>query len=140
MTIGLKGQTGDFFAKFELDAEHQDETIKYRGEIFSVHGKANLGDFAVGGFASYSDKEAADADSYTYVASVKYSLTDKLASLATGNIIDADVDSKDAEWVVVGTEYKYARNIKLAAEVAMGDVLKNAESGALGYAKIYYWF
>ena len=60
--------------------------------------------------------------------------------LASGNMVDADANDDATTWAVVGGEYKYARNVKLAAEVSMGDVLKNGESGALGYLMAYYWF
>lgn len=132
------GYVGYFDNEFTVIAAA--ETVDDRGEIFSVHAKVNLGDLAVGGFVSYSDREADNKDSYIYVASAKYSLTDKLALLATGNMVDADNDKNDAEWIVVGGEYKYAKNIKLAAEISIGDVLKHGESGALGYVKAYYWF
>lgn len=114
------------------------ETVNDRGEIYSLHAAANLGDVSLGGFASISDREAADKDSNTYVASVKYSLTDKLSLLATGNVIDNEAKATDS-WFVAGAEYKYARNVKLAAEISHGDVLKGNQ-GTLGYVKAYYWF
>ena len=132
------GYVGYFDKSFTIIAAA--ETVDERGDILSVHTEVNLGDLGLGGFVSYSDRDADNKDSYTYVASVKYSLTDKLAFLATGNMIDAENDDKDVEWIVVGGEYKYAKNVKLAAEVSIGDVLKNGESGALGYVKAYYWF
>lgn len=132
------GYVGYFDKSFTVIAAA--ETVDDRGEIFSVHTEVNLGELALGGFASYSDKKADNSDAYTYVASVKYSLTDKLTLLATGNMVDAENNDNDAEWVVVGGEYQYAKNVKLAAEVSMGEVLKNGENGALGYVKAYYWF
>lgn len=119
------------------------ETVDDRGEIYSVHGEVKLDKLALGGFVSQSDRRGADKDSTTYVASAKYALTDKLSLLAAGNVVNADKDSADAEWVVLGAEYKYAKNIKLAAEIAQGEVLKDANGtadGTLGYVKAYYWF
>ncbi len=106
-----------------------------RGELYSIHTEVNLSDFSVGGFISYSDKEADNKDTLSYVASVKYPLTDKLSLLATGNVIDAENSAKDDEWLVAGGEYKYAKNVKLAAEVAAG-----GNVGTLAYAKVFYWF
>lgn len=116
------------------------ETVDDRGEIFSIHSEVNMDALSFGGFVSLSDKEKDNDDSYTYVLSAKYALTDKLNLIATGNMYDHDKSTKDANWVVVGAEYQYARNIKLAAEIAQGEVLNKAESGTLGYVKAFYWF
>ncbi len=75
-------------------------------------------------------------------------MTEKLNLLANVNYSDSDAFADEAYWGVVGTEYRYASNVKLAAEVAFGDVLtgskvngkKTTESGALAYLMAYYWF
>jgi hypothetical protein len=123
------------------------ETVDDRGEIYSIHGEVKLDKLSIGGFASISDRRDGDKskakkkDTNTYVLSTKYKLTDKLSLIAAANMVTSEATGKDdATWGVIGTEYKYARNIKLAAEVSMGDVLAKGESGTLGYVKAYYWF
>jgi len=116
------------------------EVVKDGGKIYSLHTEVNLGEFAVGGFVSSSAQQLKANDKMTYVASAKYAMTDKLTLLATMNMVDAETDSKDAKWVVIGGEYKYAKNIKLAAELAQGEVLKGGDTGTTGFAKVYYWF
>jgi hypothetical protein len=144
VTNGYIGYFGDDFSIL-AGAESGDET-----EIYSLHGKVKLGDFTVSGLVwdqtkNFNEVESSEKNIVGANIGGKYKLTDKLSLLANVNYEDLDnvnptkTDYK-SEWVVVGAEYKYARNVKLAAEIAAGDVLKNGESGALGYVKAYYWF
>ena len=144
VTNGYIGYFSDDFSIL-AGAESGDET-----EIYSLHGKVKLGDFTVSGLVwdqtkNFNKDESSEKNIVGANIGGKYKLTDKLSLLANVNYEDLDyvkaskVDYK-SEWVVVGAEYKYARNIKLAAEVSMGDVLAKGESGTLGYVKAYYWF
>jgi hypothetical protein len=144
VTNGFIGYFGDDFSVL-VGAESGDET-----EIYSLHGKVKLGDFTVSGLVwdqtkNFNEIESSEKNIVGANIGAKYKLTDKLSLLANVNYEDLDnvkaskTDYK-AEWVVVGAEYKYARNVKLAAEVSMGDVLDGGESGALGYLMAYYWF
>jgi hypothetical protein len=121
------------------------ETVDDRGDIYSVHGEVNLDKLSLGGFVSVSDRRGGDgSDANTYVLSTKYKLTDKLSLIAAANMVSPEATGQDdATWGVIGAEYKYARNIKLAAEIAQGDVLEDSNGtvdGTLGYVKAYYWF
>ncbi|WP_299017628.1 porin [uncultured Photobacterium sp.] len=127
------GYVGYFAEQFTVIAAA--ETVDDRGELYSLHAEASFDKFGIGGFVSSSDKEKDQDDSMTYVLSAKYGITEQLTLLAVGNVVDHDQDKKDDEWVVVGGEYKYAKNVKLAAEIAAG-----GEKGTLGYVKAYYWF
>lgn len=115
------------------------ETVDDRGEIYSLHGKAIFNDWQFGGFVSFSDKEKADKDTYTYLISAKYALTEQLALFTTGNAIQAELGRNDKQWLVIGGEYHLNKNIIFAAELSYGDVLDNKE-GTLTYIKAYYCF
>ena len=145
VTNGYIGYYADEFTVL-VGAESGDET-----EIYSLHGKAKLGKFTLAGLV-FDETKNFDGDKSKEVNEVganiggKYALTDQLNLLASVNYTDVDKYDDAAYYGVVGAEYKYARNIKLAAEVAIGDVLKDKtasngkDSGAVGYVKAYYWF
>lgn len=144
VTNGYIGYFADSFAVL-VGAELGDET-----EIYSLHGEIKLNDLTVSGLIwdqtkNFNKDEQSEKNIVGANIGAKYKLTDKLSLLANVNFEDLDnvnVSKEDykSEWVVVGGEYQYAKNVKLAAEVSMGDVLKNGENGALGYVKAYYWF
>jgi len=144
VTNGYIGYFGDDFTVL-AGAEVGDET-----EIYSLHGEVKLGDVTVSGLIwdqtkNFNKNESSEKNIVGTNIGAKYKLTEKLNLLASVNFedldnVDASKEDYKSEWAVIGAEYKYARNIKLAAEIAAGDVLKNGESGALGYVKAYYWF
>lgn len=112
------------------------ESVDDRGDIYSLHGEAELGDFTLGGFYSISDREKANSDSGTLLISGQYQLTEKLSGYAVFNMLDHDVDSKDDEYGVIGAEYRYAKNVKLQSEFSFA----NEATGPLAYLIAYYWF
>ena len=57
----------------------------------------------------------------TYVLSGSYDITSQLTGYAVGNVYNDDNNDKDDQHVVIGTQYMYAKNVKLVAEAAMGD-------------------
>ncbi|SGY93852.1 porin [Moritella viscosa] len=144
VTNGYIGYFGDDFTIL-VGAESGDET-----EIYSLHSQVKLGDFTVSGLVwdqtkNFNKDESSEKNIVGANIGTKYKLTEKLSLLASVNYEDLDnvkasKEDYKSEWLVVGGEYKYAKNVKLAAEVSIGDVLKNGESGALGYVKAYYWF
>lgn len=144
VTNGFIGYYGESFTVI-AGAESGDETA-----IYSLHGQVKFDKITVSGLIFDQTKDFNEVKSSEKTVQganlgMKYKLTDKLSLLGNLNYEDTDkATSNDsdfsAEWVVLGAEYKYAKNIKLAAEVAIGDVLKNGESGALGYLMSYYWF
>ncbi|QUM79437.1 porin [Moritella sp. 5] len=144
VTNGYIGYFGDDFTIL-AGAESGDET-----EIYSLHSQVKLGDLTISGLVwdqtkNFNKDKNSEKNIVGANIGAKYKLTEKLSLLGSVNYEDLDnvkVSKEDykSEWVVVGGEYKYAKNVKLAAEVSIGDVLKNGESGALGYVKAYYWF
>ncbi|WP_256384293.1 hypothetical protein [Photobacterium toruni] len=111
------------------------ETVHNRGELYSLHGKYKINKFAIGGFTSYSDRDGVNKNSMIYVLSGSYDITSQLTGYVVGNIYNDDNNDKDDQHVVIGTQYMYAKNVKLVAEAAMG-----GDTGTLGYLKAYYWF
>lgn len=128
----VNGYVG-YFGK-ELTVLFGAETVDDRGEIYSLHTKYNVGDFALGGLYSYSDRLNSNKDSHTYVASGSYHFTDKLEGVSTFSYVDNESKDND-RWVTAGVNYKYARNVKLSAEAVTG-----GKAGTYAYAKAYYWF
>ncbi|WP_434360092.1 porin [Parasalinivibrio latis] len=145
VTNGYIGYYGDSFTVI-AGAEHGDET-----DIYSLHSQLKLGKLTLGGLIFDETKNFnGGTDSSEFGANIggKYAITDQMNLLASFNYSDIDTYTSKAYFGVFGAEYMYAKNIKLAAEVAVGDVLetKNAnkegvwDTGALGYLKAYYWF
>ncbi|QUM83648.1 porin [Moritella sp. 28] len=144
VTNGYIGYFGDDFTIL-AGAESGDET-----EIYSLHSQVKLGDLTISGLVwdqtkNFNKDKNSEKNIVGANIGAKYKLTEKLSLLGSVNYEDLDnvkasKEDYKSEWVVVGGEYKYAKNVKLAAEVSIGDVLKNGESGALGYVKAYYWF
>lgn len=143
VTNGYIGYYGDDFTVI-AGAESGDET-----EIYSLHGKVKLGEFTLAGLVFDETKNfdgGKDVNEVGANIGGKYALSDQLNLLASINYSDVDKYDDAAYYGVIGTEYMYARNVKLAAEVAIGDVLKDKaakngkDSGAIGYVMAYYWF
>lgn len=146
VTNGYIGYYGETFTVI-AGAEEGDET-----SIYSLHGEVELGKITIAGLVFDETKnfdKGADTTEKGVNLGGKYAMTEKLNLLANVNYSDSDAFSEEAYFGVVGAEYRYARNVKLAAEVAFGDVLKGSrdangkkttESGALGYLMAYYWF
>jgi len=146
VTNGYIGYYGETFTVI-AGAEEGDET-----SIYSLHGEVELGKITLAGLV-FDETKNFDKGSDTNEVGVnlggKYAMTEKLNLLANVNYSDSDAFADEAYFGVVGAEYRYASNVKLAAEVAFGDVLKGAkdankkkttESGALAYLMAYYWF
>ncbi|WIH24884.1 hypothetical protein [Photobacterium damselae] len=129
----INGYVGYFSDNFTLLAAG--ETVHNRGEIYSIHGKYKINKFAVGGFISYADRDGDNNNNMTYVLSTSYDFTPKLTGYLVGNVYNDQKPGKDDNHAVIGAQYMYAKNIKLAAEMAVG-----GDEGTLGYAKAYYWF
>lgn len=146
VTNAYLGYYGDDFTVI-LGGETGDET-----SIYSLHAEMKFDKFTVSGLAFDETKNfdgGSDTNEVGINLGTKYAFTEKLNLLANINVSDSDAFADAAQWVVVGTEYRYARNVKFAAEVAVGDVLKGerdsngkktSESGALAYLMAYYWF
>lgn len=147
VTNGYIGYYGEQFTII-AGAQESDET-----SIYSLHSEVELGKITVAGLVFDETKnfnKGADTTEKGVNLGGKYAMTEKLNLLANVNYSDSDAFSEEAYFGVVGAEYHYSRNVKLAAEVAFGDVLENAnkdsngkkvhESGALGYLMAYYWF
>lgn len=128
VTNGYIGYYGDSFTVI-AGAEHGDET-----EIYSLHSQLKMGKFTLGGLVFDETKnfnQDATTEAHEVGANIggKYAITDKMNVLATFNYSDIDTYHNTAYYGVFGTEYMYAKNIKLAAEVAVGDVLKTKVDG-----------
>lgn len=140
VTNGYIGYYGDSFTVIAA-AEAGDET-----EIFSLHAEAEMGKITLGGLIFDETKNfngGKDKNEFGINLGGKYALSDQLNLIASANYADVDGADDAAIFGVFGTEYMYAKNIKLAAEIAVGDVLdgdKGTESGALAFAKAFYWF
>ncbi|MGF1725459.1 hypothetical protein [Photobacterium nomapromontoriensis] len=140
VTNGYIGYYGDSFTVIAA-AEAGDET-----EIYSLHAEADLGKVTLGGLVFDQTKNfngGKDENTFGFNLGGKYALSEQLSLLASANYADVEGDDDAAIYGVFGTEYMYAKNIKLAAEIAVGDVLEGnngTESGVLGFAKAYYWF
>lgn len=140
VTNGFIGYYGDSFTVI-AGAEAGDET-----EIYSLHAEANFGNVMLGGLVFDETKNfngGADKNEFGVNLGGKYALSEQLSLLASINYADVDGDTDSSIYGVIGTEYMYAKNLKLAAEVAIGDVLEGEDkmdSGALAFVKAYYWF
>ena len=126
------------------------EEVDNRGTIYSVHGEAHIGDFALGGFYSASDREEREAyntlDSELQLISAKYNLTSKWMVALTYSVLDVEFETiettesgfrvwVDDEWTEISTEYTYRPNVTFKMQLANG-----GESGSYGYGKVEYLF
>jgi len=148
VTNGYIGYYGDTFTVI-AGAENGKET-----EIYSLHAKAKFGDWTIAGLAfdetkNFNGDKSSEVQEKGYNLGFKYAMTEKLNLLANVNYSDPDNYDEASQWVVAGAEYKYAKNIKLAAEIASGDVYRatkkvngnrTTDSGVIGYVKAFYWF
>ncbi len=137
VTNGYIGYYGETFTVI-LAGETGDET-----KIYSAHAEAKFGDFTLGGLVFDQTKNFnGGTDTNTFAANIggKYALNEKTNLIATFNYEDIEGAEDQNIFGVFGADYMYAKNIKLAAEVAAGDVMDNGESGALFFAKAFYWF
>lgn len=137
VTNGYIGYYGDDFTVI-LGGEKGKET-----EIYSAHAEMEFDNFTLGGLVFDQTKNFnGGKDKNTIGANIggKYALNDKTNLIATFNYEDTKGDADANIYGVFGADYMYAKNVKLAAEIAAGDVLDKGESGALMFVKAFYWF
>ncbi|WP_188008608.1 porin [Grimontia hollisae] len=137
VTNGYIGYYGDDFTVI-LGGEKGEET-----EIYSAHAEMEFDNFTLGGLVFDQTKNFnGGKDKNTIGANIggKYALNDKTNLIATFNYEDTKGDADANIYGVFGADYMYAKNVKLAAEIAAGDVLDKGESGALMFVKAFYWF
>lgn len=126
------------------------EEVDNRGTIYSLHGEAHMGNFALGGFYSVSDREEREAyntlDSELKLISAKYNINPKWIIALTYSELDVEFETiettesgyrlwVDDEWTEISTEYAYRRNVTFKMQIADG-----GESGSYGYGKVEYRF
>ncbi|MDF2186664.1 porin [Grimontia hollisae] len=137
VTNGYIGYYGDDFTVI-LGGEKGKET-----EIYSAHAEMEFDNFTLGGLVFDQTKNFnGGKDKNTIGANIggKYALNSKTNLIATFNYEDTKGDADANIYGVFGADYMYAKNVKLAAEIAAGDVLDKGESGALMFVKAFYWF
>jgi hypothetical protein len=144
----VNGYVGYFAQSFAVLAGV--EEVDNRGTIYSLHGEAYLGDFALGGLYSSSDREEREAyntlDSELQLISAKYNVTPKWMIAVTYSELDVEFETIettesgfrvwiDDEWTEVSTEYAYRSNVTFKLQLAQG-----GESGSYAYGKLVYRF
>lgn len=144
----INGYLGYFSDYFSLLVGMED--VHDRGEIYSIHGTAHVGDLSLGGFFSTSDRDEQEAyntlDSQTYVLSARYALLEKLDLAVSYSSVDVEEETievtedgfrlwTDDEWVSTSAEYAYRPNVKFKTQYTSG-----GEAGSYAYGKVVYLF